>query len=275
MEDGAKGAPDERLDPRGSRSLWFNPPTPDEDRRPPLTSERVVAEALTVIAQQGVAALTMRTLAARLGVVPGALYRHVRNKEQLQDLVLDAVLAEVDCNLDASLPWTQQLKLLAHRLREVLEGHPGVAGLLQLRNPLGPHSLAVAEAFLEPLQAAGFGEREAGLAFFLVIDYTTGFAASSPPISTNEQRVRDQAIRTRLHQFFRSLPADRFPALVALGEHVWVDNRDERFTAGLDILLDGLKQARRTSNRRTLDGQPATTTRTTRPREDAQKAADR
>jgi len=46
----------------------------------------VVAEALTVIAEEGVAALTMRTLVARLGVVPGALSRHVRNKEQLQDL---------------------------------------------------------------------------------------------------------------------------------------------------------------------------------------------
>jgi AcrR family transcriptional regulator len=213
-----------------------------------------------VIAEQGVAALTMRTLAARLGVVPGALYRHVRNKEQLQDLVLDGVLAEVDSAVETSLPWTEQLTVLAHRLRAVLEGHPGVAGLLQLRDPLGPHSLAVAEAFLRPLQAAGFGDREAGLAFFLMIDYTTGFAASSPPISTNQQRVRDATTRTRLHEFFRSLPADRFPALVALGPHVWVDNRDQRFTAGLDILADGLKQALRAAPRPTLDGQPATTT---------------
>jgi AcrR family transcriptional regulator len=265
MEQGAKGPLDERTDhQRESHTLWFQPPTPDGDRRPPLTRERVVAEALTVIAQQGVSALTMRTLAARLGVVPGALYRHVRNKEQLQDLLLDGVLAEVDCTLDPSQPWTQQLTVLAHRLRQVLEGHPGVAGLLQLRDPLGPHSLAVAEAFLEPLQAAGFPNHEAGLAFFLVIDYTTGFAASSPPISTNQQRVRDQATRSQLHQFFRSLPADRFPALVSLGEHVWVDNRDQRFTAGLDILANGLNQALRAPHRPTLDGQPATTTEATR-----------
>jgi AcrR family transcriptional regulator len=261
MEEGTKGPLQGRLEQRGdSPTLWFQPPMAAEDRRPPLTRERVVAQALTLIAQEGVGTLTMRTLAARLGVVPGALYRHVRNKEQLQDLVLDGVLAEVDCNLDPSQPWTQQLTVLAHRLRTVLEGHPGVAGLLQLRDPLGPHSLAVAEAFLASLRAAGFGEREAGLAYFLVIDYTTGFAASSPPISTNEQRVRDQATRTRLHDFFRSLPADRFPALVALGEHVWVDNRDQRFTAGLDVLVDGLERARRARNRRTLDGQPARTT---------------
>src|SRR5215218_7767246 len=89
----ASGAP--ATDGR-SRSLWFGAPIPDEDRRPQLTRERVVAEALTIIAEEGVQALTMRTLAARLGVVPGALYHHVRNKQQLQDLVLDGVLAEVD-----------------------------------------------------------------------------------------------------------------------------------------------------------------------------------
>jgi AcrR family transcriptional regulator len=227
-----------------ARSLWFDPPSDDQDRRRQLTRERVVEEALTVIAQDGVEALTMRGLGARLEVVPGAVYRHVRNKQQLQDLVLDSVLAEVDVHLDLSLAWTEQLKLLAHRLRAVLEDHPGVAGILKTRDPLGPHSLALAEAFLGPLQAAGFGNREAGLAFFLLVDYTIGFAVSSPSTSVNEQRVRDPATRSQLHQFFRSLPSDRFPALVALGEHVWIDNRDERFTAGLDVLVDGLEHVR-------------------------------
>src|SRR6266567_6849048 len=188
-----------------SRSLWFNAPMNDQDRRPPLTRQRVVAEALTVIAQDGVQALTMRTLAARLGVVPGALYHHVRNKEQLHDLVLDAALAEVDGHLDPSQPWTQQIKLLAHRLRDVLENHPGVAALLKTRDPLGPHSLALAEAILAPLHAAGFGDHQAGLAFFLLVDHTTGFAVS-PPTAVNEQRVRDAATRTQLHEFFRSPP---------------------------------------------------------------------
>jgi TetR/AcrR family tetracycline transcriptional repressor len=256
-----------------SGSLWFGAPIADEDRRPQLTRARVVAEALVVIAEDGVDALTMRTLAARLGVVPGALYRHVRNKEQLQDLVLDGVLAEVDYGVDPSMPWAERIKLLAHRLRAILEDHPGVAGLLKTRDPLGPHSLALAEAFLAPLHAAGFPDREAGLAFFLVVDYTVGFAVSSPRTSVNEQRVRDAAIRSQLHEFFRSLPPDRFPTLVALGKHVWLDNRDERFAAGLDVLVDGLEQARRSPRRRPAPGRPVT--RTTRPHGDRHQAADR
>jgi AcrR family transcriptional regulator len=257
-----------------SRWLWFNAPPGRQDRRPQLTRERVVAEALAAIANDGAQALTMRGLAARLGVVPGALYRHVRNKEQLQDLVLDGVLAEVGVDVDAALPWTEQIKLLAHRLREVLEDHPGVAGILKTRDPLGPHSLALAEGFLAPLQAAGFRDREAGLAFFLLVDYTIGFAVSSPRTSVNEQRVRDAATRDQLHEFFRSLPPERFPALVALGEHVWLDNREERFTAGLEVLVDGLEQARRSPHRRALGAPPTTTTATTRGRQRTQQAAD-
>ena len=258
----------------GSRSLWFNAPMNDQDRRPQLTRERVVEEALAVITHDGAQALTMRSLADRLGVVPGALYHHVRNKEQLQDLVLDGVLAEIDFDLDSSMPWAEQVKIVAHRLRQVLEAHPGVAAILKTRDPLGPHSLALAEAFLSPLQTAGFGDREAGLAFFLLLDYTIGFAVSSPRISVNEQRVRDTAIRTQLHEFFRSLPPDRFPALVALGEHVWVDNRDERFTAGLQVLVDGLEHARRSPHQPALGPRPTTTTTTSRGREQKQQTTD-
>jgi AcrR family transcriptional regulator len=257
-----------------SPSLWFNAPINDQDRRPQLTPQRVVAEALAVIAEDGVQALTMRRLAARLGVVPGALYHHVGNKQQLHDLVLDSVLAEVDVHLDPSLAWTEQLKILAQQLRQVLEDHPGVAGILKTRDPLGPHSLALAEAFLGPLQAAGFGDREAGLAFFLLLDYTIGFAVSSPTTSVNEQRIRDDAIRAQLHQFFRSLPPDRFPTLVALGEHVWVDNRDERFTAGLQVLVDGLEHARNAPHRPALGPRPTTTTMTTRGRQHKPQTTD-
>jgi len=223
-------------------TLWFSAPDTDDERRSTLTRERVVAEALRLIAQEGVPALTMRAIAARLGVVPGALYRHVRSKEQLQDLLLDGVLAEVDGDVDPALPWADQIKVLAHRLRNVLADHPGVAGLLTIRDPLGPHSLALAEALLRPVHTAGFSDHEAGLAFFLVLGYTVGFEVGNTRISVNERRVQDPVTRGQLHEFFRSLPGSRFPTLVALGEHVWLDNRDERFAAGLDVLVDGLER---------------------------------
>ncbi len=236
----------------GSPTLWFSPPDGDDRHRRALTRERVVAEALAIIGTDGVDALSMRVLAARLGVVPAALYRHVRSKGQLCDLVADAVLAEVDCRPGRTPGWAGQVKLLAGRLRTVLESHPGIAGLLKTRDPLGPHSLALAEAFLAPLQQAGLPDRQTALAFSLIYDYTLGFALSDRT-TVNEQRVQDTATRRQLHAFFRSLPPGRFPALAALGEHVWANNRDERFAASLDTLLRGLQATPRRPGR-----QPAT-----------------
>ncbi len=230
----------------GSRPLWFTPPAAEQSRRRTLTRDGVIAEALAIISTDGIEALTMRTLATRLGVVPGALYRHVRSKEQLHDLVLDGVLAEVDCQVDHSLLWTGQVTELAQRLRAALEDHPGIAGLLKARDPLSPHSLALAEAFLAPLNSAGLPERQAARAFRLIYDYTVGFALSDRT-TASEQRVQDAATRRELYAFLRSLPADRFPVLAILGEHVWVDDRDERFTASIHTLISGVQtvQSRR------------------------------
>jgi len=222
------------------RLPWFNPPGSQGTRRQILTRERVTTEALQIISSNGAAALSMRALAARLGVVPAALYRHVRSKEQLCDLVVDEVLAEVDCRADYDLTWTGQVKMLACRLRAVLEGHPGIAAMLQIRDPLGPHSLALAEALLTALKRSGLPGQMTAPAFWLVHDYAVGFALSDRT-TVNEQRVQNPATRHQLHEFFRSLPADRFPVLSALGEHVWADDRDRRFSTGLDTILAGLQ----------------------------------
>jgi AcrR family transcriptional regulator len=224
----------------GQRDLWFSPPGGQQNRRRALTREQVVAEALAVIAADGAGALSMRALAARLGVVPGALYRHVRSKEELYDLAVDGVLAEVDTETGHGLNWAGQVKVLARRLRAALEDHPGIAALLKTRDPLGPHSLALAEAFLAALQQAGLPARDTAQAYSLVYDYTLGFALTDRT-TVNEQRARDPATRRQLHAFFRSLPADQFPALTALGQHVWAGNRDQRFAAGLDTILAGLQ----------------------------------
>jgi TetR/AcrR family transcriptional regulator, tetracycline repressor protein len=224
--------------------LWFNPPGEANGSRRVLTRERVVAEGLTVISADGAQALSMRALAARLGVVPGALYRHVRNKEQLYDLILDAVLAEVDSQVDPAQPWTAQVAGLAQGLRSVLEDRPGVAALLKIRDPLSPASLALAEAFLAPLLGAGLPGREAAAAFRLIYDYTLGFAVADPT-SPAEQRLGDPATRQQLQAFLRALPASRFPGLAAHGIHAWSADRDQRFGFGLDTLLRGLEAVQR------------------------------
>ena len=175
-------------------------------------------------------------------MVPGALYRHVRSKEQLYDLVLDHVLAEVDCQADHSLDWAGQVTTLAQRLRAVLEDHPGIAGLLKTRDPLSPHSLALAEAFLAPLHAAGMPERQAALAFRLIYDYTLGFALSDRT-SASEQRLQDTATGTSCTRSCGHCPPTSFPYWPPTASTSRLDDRDERFTASLHTLISGLQSS--------------------------------
>jgi AcrR family transcriptional regulator len=160
----------------------------------------------------------MPTLATRLGVVPAALYRHVHSKEQLYDRILDGVPAGVDCQAVPALPRTGRVTALAHRLRTVLEDHPGIAALLKTRDPSAstpshwPRSSS--SRSVPPVC------RPAALAFHLIYDYTLGFALSDRT-SPGEQRVEDTATRAKLHAFLCSLPASRFPALTALGAYAW------------------------------------------------------
>jgi AcrR family transcriptional regulator len=219
--------------------LWFNPPDSVRAPRRTLTRGRVVAEALALISAGGADSLTMRGLAGHLGVVPGALYRHVRSKEQLLDLVLDAVLGEIDIHADRSLTWAEQVTSLAGRLRDVLEDHPGIAGLLKSRDLISPHSLALAEAFLAPLHEAGLPARQAILAYRLLYDYTVGFALGERA-TAGEQRLQDAHTSHDLQAFLRSLPADRFPVLATIGGHVWTSDRDERFAASMNIIITGV-----------------------------------
>lgn len=221
-------------------ALWFTPPDSPGSRRRSLTRERVISEALALISADGAEALSMRGLAAHLGVVPGALYRHVRSKEQLYDLILDGVLAEVDCQPDQSQSWGEQITVLAQRLRTVLEDRPGIAALLKARDPISPHSLALSEALLAPLHDAGLPAGPAVAAYRLIYDYTIGFALGDRT-SAGELRVQDQSTRQELRAFLRALPAERFPVLSALGEHVWTADRDEQFAAGLRTIIRGLQ----------------------------------
>jgi TetR/AcrR family tetracycline transcriptional repressor len=224
-------------------ALWLSPPASPRAPRRTLTREQVVSEGLALVSAAGAQSLTMRGLADRLGVVPGALYRHVRNKEQLQDLILDAVLAEIDVRPDRSLDWAGQVTILAGRLRAVLEDHPGIAALLKSRDLISPHSLALTEAFLAPLHHAGLPADQAVLAYRLIYDYTVGFALGDSA-TAGEQRLHNAETSRQLVTFLRALPADRFPVLAAIGEQIWTSDRDDRFTASMSTIITGLRRAR-------------------------------
>ena len=126
---------------------------------PGLSTERVVDAALRMADEGGLEALSLRRLAAALGVTPMALYRHVRNKNHLLDLMADRLLEQLDL-APADLPaWQARLRRLAASLLAVLEAHPAAPMLLS-RPFASPAALRVSGALLAILDRAGFGPKE-------------------------------------------------------------------------------------------------------------------
>ena len=114
--------------------------------------------ALSLADDQGLDNVSLRRVAARLGVTPMALYRHVENKEALLDELTERLYEELALP-DAAAEWWDTLAGLARSARSALLAHPWAAPLFA-RPLAGPHSRAVDEAMRTALQGAGFSAAE-------------------------------------------------------------------------------------------------------------------
>ena len=143
-----------------------------------LTHAAVLSVARDLLAEHGVAGLTMRTLAGRLDVAPNALYSHVANKEALLDALLDDVLGEVLVpSPDVENP-TMGLHQLMASTYDVLVAHADLVPLyLSRQGAHGPNAQRLGDITMDLLRRAGVPEPTASDALRVLIVYTIGFAA--------------------------------------------------------------------------------------------------
>lgn len=123
-----------RTDSDESNTTKARPPR-TRTRLTRLTTEQVLATALEIVDREGVDALSMRRLAQALDRDAMSVYRYAENKAALLDGVVELVLRELVIDPDAQ-DWTQELRLLAHRYRDLALAHPNVVPLLVTRPPL-------------------------------------------------------------------------------------------------------------------------------------------
>ena len=199
-------------------------PSQDQMPRPPLTRPRVVRTALRLVDEHGLATLTMRSLAAELQVSPMALYNHVRDKEELLDLMLDLILGEVDLSAPAG-DWAMQMRALVCSYHQVLTAHPALARLYSSRVRIGPYGLLIMERGLQLLLQAGFSPADAADAFFALFTYTVGYHQMG--------RVEPRE--------YSALPPEQIPSIITVIDHLSGVHRAGRFEAGLDALLAGFQ----------------------------------
>ncbi len=143
----------------------------------PLRRERLLEAALLLAEREGLERLSMRLLARELGVSPMALYRHVANKDDLLDGLVERLLSELELP-DESLPWEERLRSLAHGVRGLARRRPQVFGLLLQRRAVGAEATRGRRATLGALSAAGLDADAAARVERLMSTVVFGFAFS-------------------------------------------------------------------------------------------------
>ncbi|WRZ94793.1 TetR/AcrR family transcriptional regulator C-terminal domain-containing protein [Streptomyces sp. NBC_01007] len=221
-----------------------------------LSRERVLAAALELVDQEGLSALSMRRLGARLGVEAMALYRYAEGKDALLDGLVEALYLELEERLSAgpepdsgspeseSPAWRAELHRIARAMYEVCLAHPQAVPLLSTRMlavPLARRPLAVLkehERVLALLQDAGLDRVRAAAVFRAFTGWVLGYVSVELRAMVDNAEESDPAFRLGLHR----MPPHELPRLREIAATLADRGGPDGLDAGLDALLDRFAQ---------------------------------
>jgi len=210
-------------------------------KRRPLDQPQVVRAALALLDDVGLDGLTMRRLSERLGIKAASLYRHVRNKDELLQLLADEISAEIPV-VASTGAWQHQVLEMARNVRKGLLAHRNAAQLLAATLPFGPRRLRHIESLLRILRSAGLSGRDAARAAYHFNNLVTEFVADEARFASLAGTAASSRRRMYLQarKYFKSLPADDYPVIVELADYLAEDDQDALFEFGVEVWLRGL-----------------------------------
>jgi AcrR family transcriptional regulator len=218
--------------------------------KPGLTVDRIVAAGIEIADADGLAAVSMRRVAERLGVGTMSLYTYVPTKAELVDLMFDTVCGELGGPVDESGTWRERLTRLAEHLFAGFRRHPWMLQVMAMsRPPLGPNSIANYDRDLRAVDGIGLTDLEMDSVVSAVAVFVQGAARAALQGAGSEQATGQtdtqwwEAYAPLLEKVF---DAERFPTAArvgaAYGEHYQsAYDADHGFHFGLARLLDGVE----------------------------------
>ncbi|WP_433665857.1 TetR/AcrR family transcriptional regulator [Nocardia sp. CA-136227] len=222
-----------------STPIWARPAP---QRRPSVSRDDIVSAAMDLANEEGLDSVSMRRVAARLGIGPMALYTHIDTKNDLFDLMADALAGEIVLDdAEFTADWRESLTRVARRERALIKQHPWATELVGRRTSVGPKVLLQVEQSLKALDGLDISPATAMQIVKAVDQYTTGFVlreilSYSPeafglgsPEGTYVREAATLAGHSRILKLLDHSPSD-FP-----------DN-DTSFEMGLRWLLEGIAQ---------------------------------
>jgi AcrR family transcriptional regulator len=208
----------------------------------PLTRDAIVDAALRVLDREGIDGLSMRKVGEELGTGAASLYWHVRNKDELLQLVFERATEEVRFPTPDPEHWQEQVKEFASAMRAVLRRHPAVARLSIGRIPSGRTLAMASEWSFALLRPAGIPDQVIAYAADLLGLYVGAYAfeeslgIASP---TGEDLPPEQIVQM-LRDFVRSLPPDQFPHTTSAADVLFGGGPEARFEFGIDVIIRGI-----------------------------------
>jgi AcrR family transcriptional regulator len=220
------------------------------DPRPGLSKERVFRAAVELADRGGLESLTMRKLAAALGVGVMSLYYYVPNKDELITGMVDLVFGEIELP-STEVDWKTAMRQRAISTREALNRHRWAVGLMESRAMPGPASFRIHNAVLGYLREGGFSIEMTIQAYSVLDAYIYGFALQEKTVPFEDAEGAAAVAEAQAREFEAQAQEQQ---LAALGEefpylaevvagHVAKVGYDfgHAFEYGLDLLLDALE----------------------------------
>jgi AcrR family transcriptional regulator len=238
-----------RIDPdlrRRSQLLWDDRAAPTRGPKPGLSPDDIVQAAMQIADEDGLDAVTMHAVAARLGFTTMAIYRYFPSKETLLDAIVDAGKGRPPHPTEPRGSWRAEVARWAHAERAMLCARPWLAELPFVAAPHGPNWLSWLEAVTQPLSRTGLPAADIGQMISIIDGYTRG--ASDTSISLARARARGISEREWAAavgaDIGRAVGDPRFPAFAAVLTAP-SDGRprtmEESFDFGLQRVLDGIE----------------------------------
>jgi AcrR family transcriptional regulator len=198
-----------------------------------FTIEEVQAAALGIVDRDGLGALSMRTLGAALGTGPMTLYNYVKDRDELEELVAEAVIADMQlpCRCD---DWADEVRVVAGAMWDGVRRHPNAVPLVLTRRTVSASSYGSAERLVEALASTGLADGELLAAFRAVLALIMGSVQvelAGPLASGHELAAAAAQVGTMAGEQYRQLSA--------LAEVSQRSTPEEDFVRGLDMLLAG------------------------------------
>ncbi len=224
--------------------VWARPERATRAQQPSLSRDHIVRAAIALADAEGAQALSMRRIATTLGVGTMSLYWHIPRKQDLFDLILDALYGEIDLPTRPSGDWRADLRQIAVQMRSLLRRHAWLSALLNSRPPFGPNGLRYAEFCLAALDSLGLASATMISIFETLDGYVVGFVQTK--LAEEEARrqsgLTEQEWRRALELYLQQVGATgRYPTFARLlREEQDLNDEETGFAFGLDCVLDGI-----------------------------------